>query len=351
VDFNFSESQTEVRVLAGRVLPRLPPDVGAAWRELGRAQLLGVSLPEAVGGSDAGFVALCALLEQAGEAASTLPLLPSLVLAGLPLARTGAAPELLAGLCLGERVLCGSFGSNGEPALRARRDGRGWVVSGEETCVDASPLAAALLLAARTEDGSRVLFLVGRDIPGLAVESQSIASGHSLGRLQLHEVRLDSEALLCEPAQADALVDWTLDRAYVAQCAYELGLSTRALALTARFASERQQFGRPIGTFQAVAQRIADAHVAVETMRLTLWRAAWLVEQGAEARQEIAVARLIATRAGHEVVCAAQHIHGGVGFDRSYPLHRYFLASKHNQLLLGGHAFHVARLGKLLAQD
>ena len=73
-------------------------------------------------------------------------------------------------------------------------------------------------------------------------------------------------------------VDQVLERSYVAQCAYELGLCARALQLTARFASERKQFGRPIGTFQAVAQRIADAHVAVESMRLVLWRAAWLIE-------------------------------------------------------------------------
>ncbi|HKP57908.1 MAG TPA: acyl-CoA dehydrogenase family protein [Polyangiales bacterium] len=348
MDFSFDESQMAVRELARKVFEKLPADPVAAWRELGQAQLLGVALPEAVGGSAAGVVALCALLEQAGEAASGLPWIPSLVLAGLPLERSGRSAELLAAMARGELVLCGSFGERGEPAVSARREGSHYVLSGTETCVEGLPLAASVVVAARIEGQGRSLFLVDARAPGVQVEPQSVASGCALGRLQLQGVRVD--APLCEPAPAEALVEATLERAYLAQSAYELGLSARALALTARFASERQQFGRPIGTFQAVAQRVADAHISVETMRLTVWRAAWLTDQGVDARREIAVARTVATEAGHQVVCAAQHIHGSQGFDRSYPLHRYFLASKQNALRLGGHAFHVARLGEMLAR-
>lgn len=349
MDFRFDESQLAVRDLARIVLARLPADPRAAWRELGRAQLLGVALPEIVGGTAAGLVALCALIEQAGEAASVLPLIPSLVLAGLPLARqSGPLRELLASVCRGERILCGSYGTRGETALRARPERGGFVVSGSETCVEALPLSAAALAVAATDTG-RVMLLIEPRLAGVVIEPQSIASGASLGRLELRHVFVRPDAVIADEAAAESLVDWTLDRAYLAQCAYELGLSTKALALTAKFASERQQFGRPIGTFQAVAQRIADAHVAVETMRLTLWRAAWLADQGVDSRREIAVARVIATQAGHEVVCAAQHIHGGAGFDRAYPLHRYFLASKQNELQLGGHSHHVARLGAMLA--
>jgi alkylation response protein AidB-like acyl-CoA dehydrogenase len=277
------------------------------------------------------------------------PLLPALVLAGLPLARSGRAGDRLKALCAGETILCGALGSHGESALRVRREGPDYILAGSETCVEALPLAAAVVVAARTDAGSRALFLVDTRAPAVHVEVQSVASGCSLGSLALQDLRVGPDALLCDLGDADELVDWTLDRAYLAQCAYELGLCEGALALTAKYAGERQQFGRPIGTFQAVAQRIADAHIAVETMRLTLWRAAWLAERGSDARREIAVARTIATRAGHDVVCAAQHIHGGMGFARDYPLHRYFLASKQNELRLGGHGFHVARLGKMLA--
>jgi 3-oxocholest-4-en-26-oyl-CoA dehydrogenase beta subunit len=349
MDFVLDESQTAVRELARKMFSRLFDDPREGWRELGRAQLLGVGLPEQVGGTAGGMIALCSLLEQAGEAASAQPLVASLVLAGLPLARSGRASDELAAMCQGERIFAASFGSRGQPALIARRDAHGWIVSGSETCVEALPIADLLLTAAKTESGTPLLFLVNPRAPGVNIEAQQVASGCALGRLSLQDLRLGDDALICDPTEAPALIDWTLDRAYLALSAYELGLSTRALELTARFASERQQFGRPIGTFQAVAQRIADAHVSVETMRLTLWRAAWLVDDGRDARREIAVARMVATQAGHEVVCAAQHIHGSQGFDRRYPLHRYFLASKQNELRLGGHGFHTQRLGKLLA--
>jgi alkylation response protein AidB-like acyl-CoA dehydrogenase len=351
VDFSFDESQTAVREVARKAFASVSSDVREAWRELGRAQLLGVAAPEVAGGSDSGEVALCVLLEQAGEAASALPLISSLVLAALPIAQSSRAKDLLASMCQGEQIWSSSFGARGETALEARYEDDAWILSGSEICVEGLPLADAILAVARTEAGPRAFFVVDPRAPGVFIAPQSIASGAALGRLELQDVRLSRDALLMDAAAADPLVDWTLDRAYLAQCAYELGLSARALALTAKFACERQQFGRPIGTFQAVAQRIADAHVAVETMRLTLWRAAWLAEQGVDARREIAVARTIATRAGHEVVCAAQHIHGSTGFDREYPLYRYFLASKQNSLLLGGHEHHVARLGALLARE
>jgi alkylation response protein AidB-like acyl-CoA dehydrogenase len=350
MDFSFQESHIAVRDLAKQVFSRLPtgPEhVREMWRELGRAQLLGVALPERVGGSEDGLVALCLLLEQAGRAASTAPLIPSLVLAAAALAQQR---ERLAAVCSGSSIVCGSLGAYGEPAISVRKRGTDYVLSGSESCVEALPLADAIVLAARDEHGARVLFLLDPYARGVNILEQKLGSGAAVGCLELSDVRLEADALLCHPEQASRLIEQTLDRAYLAQCAYELGLCETALELTARYAGERHQFGRAIGTFQAVTQRIADMHIAVETIRLTLWRAAWLVDRGQAARSEIAVARTIAAEAGHKVLCAAQHIHGGMGFAREYPLHRYFLASKQNELQLGGPAFHLARLGKMLAE-
>lgn len=356
MDFGFSDEQTAVRELARRLFAeqlREPDAISGStararevWRALGQAQLLGVALPAAVGGSDAGFVALCALLECAGEVACPLPLAAALVHAALPLARAGTAPALLEGIVRGERNACGAVGSRGEPALTARKVPSGWELSGTEECVLGLPLADAVVAAARTESGTRILFLL--DAAAIGCEAQRAASGCPMGRLAVNALRVGDDAVVGAADGGDGLYAWTLERAYVAQCAFELGLGQRALALSARFAREREQFGRPIGTFQAVAQRLADAHIALETLRLTLWRAAWLLEQGGDAAIPVAVARSVAAHAGHVVVCAAQHVHGSLGFDRSYPLHRYFLASKVNQLALGGHAFHIARLGALL---
>lgn len=356
MDFSFQESHIAVRDLAKRVFSRLPsgPEhVREVWRELGRSQLLGVALPEHVGGSDDGLIALCLLLQQAGRVASPAPLIPGLVLAGSPLAEhissRSRERERLAAVCSGSSIVCGSFGTYGEPAINARKLGADYVLTGSEGCVEALPLADTVVVAARNEQGARMLFVLDPYARGVNIREQQVASGCAIGSLELSDVRLDSDALLCDAEAASPLIERTLDRAYLAQCAYELGLCETALELTARYAGERQQFGRAIGTFQAVTQRIADMHIAIETIRLTLWRAAWLIDRGQAARAEIAVARSIAAEAGHKVLCAAQHIHGGMGFAREYPLHRFFLASKQNELQLGGPAYHLARLGKMLA--
>ena len=349
MDFRYSESQTAVRDLAKQVfsrLPSAPEHVREVWRELGRSQLLGVALPEQVGGSDSGVVALCLVLQQAGRSASLAPLIPSLVLAAMPLAQHAAARERLQRVCDGQSILCGALGTS----FLVRKEGSHYVLSGSQGCIEALPLADAIVVAAREESGGRQIFILDPHARGVTVQQQQVASGCAIGSLTLSDVKLDAGALLED--QADALQDSTLDLAYLAQCAYDLGVCETALELTARYAGERQQFGRAIGTFQAVTQRIADMHVALETMRLTQQRAAWLAERDLdtpETRQAIAVARTIATQASHQIVCAAQHIHGGMGFAREYPLHRYFLAAKQNELQLGGHSFHLSRLGRLLS--
>jgi 3-oxocholest-4-en-26-oyl-CoA dehydrogenase beta subunit len=343
MDFDFDESQRTVQDLARCVFSRAnaaPEHVREVWRELGRSQLLGVALPEAVGGSDAGLVALCLVLQQAGRAANLAPLIPALVLGGIPIE---PLQERLSAVCSGSSIVCGSLGAS----FSARKLGDEYLLSGSEDCIEALPLADAVVVAAHNEQGARLLFLLDPYARGVSIAEQRVASGCALGSLQLTDARAE---VLCEPARSEPLIERVLDTAYLAQSAYDLGLCETALELTARYAGERQQFGRAIGTFQAVTQRIADMHIAVETIRLTLWRAAWLADRELlAAREAIAVARGIAAQASHQVLCAAQHIHAGMGFAREYPLHRYFLASKQNELRLGGAAFHIARLGKLLS--
>jgi alkylation response protein AidB-like acyl-CoA dehydrogenase len=128
-----------------------------------------------------------------------------------------------------------------------------------------------------------------------------------------------------------------------------LGVCEGALALTASYVSERQQFGAPIGTFQAVAHRCADAYVDTEAIRLTTLQALWQLGQDRDAGRAVAVATFWATDGGHRVVHAAQHLHGGIGVDVDYPVHRYFRREKVVEALLGGNHAALARLGAALA--
>ena len=138
-----------------------------------------------------------------------------------------------------------------------------------------------------------------------------------------------------DPAQGRAIVEWLVDRALLGLCALALGVVDRALRITAQYTTQRKQFDRPIASFQAVQQRAADAWIDVESIRLTTWQAAWRLDAGLPASEEIRVAKFWASDAGHRIVYTAQHLHGGIGADVDYPIHRYYLWSKTIELTLG----------------
>jgi alkylation response protein AidB-like acyl-CoA dehydrogenase len=115
--------------------------------------------------------------------------------------------------------------------------------------------------------------------------------------------------------------------------------------MAASYTTQREQFGRPIGSFQAVQQRMADAFIDVEAIRWTMWQAAWRLDQGGTPGREAAIAKFWAADAGSRVAATTQQVHGGIGIDTTYPLFRYFLWAKHNELTLGSASAQLARLG------
>ena len=146
------------------------------------------------------------------------------------------------------------------------------------------------------------------------------------------------------------MIDSLYARALVGLCAIQLGVTERALCIAATYTTEREQFGRPIGSFQAVQQRMADAFIDVEAIRWTMWQAAWLLGQGGPPGREAGIAKFWAADAGARVAATAQQVHGGIGIDTTYPLFRYFLWAKHNELTLGSASAQLARLGAVYAE-
>src|SRR5262249_28257975 len=147
----------------------------------------------------------------------------------------------------------------------------------------------------------------------------------------------------------DAATRWTIERVQAALAAMQLGVCDRALRMTASYTSTREQFGRKIATFQAVGQRAANAYIAVDGLRLVAQHASWLLGEERPAADEVAVAKIWAGDAGHRVSFAAQHLHGGMGVDVDYPLHRYCLWAKQLELTLGSSSDELDRLGARLA--
>jgi acyl-CoA dehydrogenase len=238
------------------------------------------------------------------------------------------------------------------PSCTAEPVAGGWVLSGVKTTVPAAMRAALLLVPAVTPDGVAV-FLVRPEDDGVTVTRQQITSGDSTGRVVLDGVRAGAGRVLggetTGGAAAGEAAGWLLRAGTVGLCATAAGVTARALELTAEYARERVQFGKPIGGFQAVAQRLADAYIDCEAIRLTMWQAAWRLAEGLPCAAEIATAKFWAADAGHRVAHTAVHVHGGVGIDLSHPAHRYFVAAKHCEFMLGGATVQLRRLGAELA--
>ncbi len=370
MDFAFTAEQDALRELAQKIIgdhathERLKvverdPDWfdRDLWSALAKANLLGVALPEDVGGSGLGLIELCLLLEQVGACVAPVPAWATLVLGALPIVRFGSEAQRrqwLPGVASGETILtAGLVELPGEepaaPALRAVKDGAGWRLDGAKDCVPAAHLAARVLVPARTGDGTVGVFLVDPRATGVASDRQLATNKEPQWRLELAGVKVAPDDVLGDPTGGRAIVDWLVERALVGLCAMELGVAERALRITAQYTTGRKQFDRPIATFQAVQQRCADAWIDVESIRLLLWQAAWRLEEGRPATEEIAAAKFWAAEGGHRVVYTAQHLHGGIGVDVDYPIHRYYLWSKAIELTLGSGARQLARLGEAIA--
>jgi alkylation response protein AidB-like acyl-CoA dehydrogenase len=197
-------------------------------------------------------------------------------------------------------------------------------------------------------DGALGVFLVECGTPGVTHTALTTTSLQPESLLELDGARGE---LLGSLEQGPAIVAWIELRATAALCALATGVCAEALRLTAEYTKTRKQFDQPIATFQAVAQRAADAFIDTEAVRLTALQAAWRIDAGLPAEAAVAAAKYWAAQGGSRVVRAAQHLHGGVGVDREYPLHRYYLYARQLELTLGGATQQLRRLGRLIADD
>jgi len=350
MDFSFSSDQADLRDLTTRVLTdRCTPDhlrevafgddsTGVdleLWRELAQLGVVGIGLPESAGGGGLGFAEVAIVLEEVGRAVAPVPALPVMAMAGPFLAEH--APDRLDGLASGDRIVTVALhdllGPVDSPSLTAS-DG---TLTGVKTNVPFGTVADAFLVSA--VDG---LYLVEADAPGVTVERQDAAD-------DIPDALVSFDAAPGTRLAGPEALGPLLDRGRTGQAMLLSGVSARAVELTADYVKEREQFDRKIATFQAVAQRAADARIDSEAITLTAWQAAMRINDGLPAAEHAASAKFWAAEGGQRVVHAATHLHGGVGVDRDYPLHRYYLWTKKQELFLGGATESLVNLGALLA--
>tara|TARA_R110002049_G_scaffold66364_2_gene173251 strand:+ start:7383 stop:8534 length:1152 start_codon:yes stop_codon:yes gene_type:complete len=373
MDFNFSDDQNAIRELAYQIFTdRSSDDFLLAfsrtdetydetlWQMLAEQGLLGVAIPESAGGTGFGLVELCLVLEEQGRRVAPIPLYASLVLGGLPIAEFGTEAQQLRYLpALGEgkskfSAAIAELGMNAAVAtvVTAQREGEAWRLDGSKAVVPDGAVADFILVPAQDGEGQQTVFIVDTRASGVTVTPVEIGlSGERAAHLTLDGVSVSQDAVLGRPGQGAEILEWLEQRANVAHCALQVGVTEEAMKRTAAFLGERKQFGVPLGTFQALAMRMADCYIDVEGIRSTYWLALWRLSEGLDARAEVRAAKWWACDAAHRIVSSTQHMHGGIGADVEYPIHRFFLMAKMISYSLGNASQQLSALGRLLAED
>ena len=367
MDFSLSEEQLAVRELARQIIgDHSTPERllvieqqgerfdRQLWADLAAAGLLGLAIDEDYGGMGYGFETLCLLVEEVGRHLAAAPVVPALVSAGTTLQRYAEKQireAYLPALARGEILLSAALvePDSEDPerpeCLAEKRDGLWWL-TGSKHCVPFAAQAKRVLLTAQAGE-ELLVFLVDPQAAGVGLEPQSVTAGETQYLMSLDAV--PCAELLARGEYARSMVRWLTEATAAAYSAMATGLCEHMLQLTARYTSERQQFGVPVATFQAVGHRAADAFIDIECLRLLSQQAVSLLDRDQDAREAVQVARIWTGDVTHRVSQSAQHLHGGIGVDRDYPLFRYCLWARQIELTAGNSAAQTAALGELIA--
>jgi 3-oxocholest-4-en-26-oyl-CoA dehydrogenase beta subunit len=326
------------------------------WAKLIEADILSAAMPEAVGGGGFGVLEQVAVLTALGRQLAAVPYLDSVVLGAGALAKFGSRAlqqEWAVPAINGDQILAVALdGEMGQGPVRATKGGSGYKLTGSRTLVDYGPVADGFLIPAETDSGTKV-FLVAASDAGMTVSALNTTGHGSEGHLELQGVEVAADRVVGDevgaPPACGGVVAWLTTHATLGRSAFQLGVLERALELTAAYAREREQFDRPIGSFQAVSSRLADGYIDIKGLRLTLTQAAWRLSEDLPADIDVASAAFWAADAGHRVAHTAVHVHGGVGIDTDHPVHRYFLAAKQTEFAVGSATGQLLRIGRELA--
>jgi alkylation response protein AidB-like acyl-CoA dehydrogenase len=338
VDFTLDETGRDIARLAAHTLGHADGDDGA-WTALVDAGLLALAVPERWGGGGLGPVEAAVVLEQVGRSAARTPALATLAFGVLPIARSGTPSQqesVLPRVAKEGAVLTAALHEPSEPLPRRPRTvavpgGGGVTVSGTKIGVPYADRAHRVLVPVSVAGGGLAVALIDPAADGVRVTAQPAPGGHAQHRLELDGVRVPA----ADVAEGEALAD--LYRIAVAGTAVVAdGVLAGALELTAEHLRTREQFGRPLATFQAVAQQIGDVYVTSRTLHLVGWSACWRLAEGRDPDGDPEVAAYWVAEYLRAALGTCHHLHGGVGLDQTYPLHRFSAAAAELARVVGG---------------
>ena len=325
------------------------PFMQALWQQCVAAGLHTILVPEAQGGLGLGMTELMAVLEQQGRALALVPLWETqLAVAALARFAPTALPQVLDEALSGQAPLALSLAGLAQsrgPSLHLERTEGGWTLRGQAHAVPLGGQARHALLPAQASDGLRLVLV---DLAQSGVQRTEGTSQHHQG---VADLAFDAIALAADNVLPVAATAWTEQRAIACLAALQLGVTQEQLRRTVEYVSERQQFGRAIGSFQLVAGQMADGYIATEALRTSVWQLVYRLDAHLGAAPQAFATRTLANDTGHRTGHMAQHVHGGIGVDTTYPIHRFLFWSRALGTALGGTEHHLARLGDWLADN
>lgn len=374
MNFSYQESQIEIKALAEKILSELANDarqklIDASgsrfdpelWQQLAESGLLGIAIDESYGGMGFDFESLCLLVEEAGRHVAAVPVIPSLVSAAMPIQRYASdkiKKHYLPAIASGKKIVTAALASDQRMSATASNNDSNndtWIVNGRAACVPYAAYAQAILIAADSENG-RVIALIDTAENSVSLQAQQSTACEPWSEVFIDQLTLSVDNIIAVGAQAEQCLAWANQLTQTSNCAMATGITDKMLRLTASYTSQREQFGRPIATFQAVGQRAADSFIDIECLRLCTQEAISLLSQQDAANcnnqtinEAVTIAKIWCGDVCHRVSQASQHLHGGIGVDRDYPLHRYCLWCKQLELSLGSSARAIEQLGNQIA--
>lgn len=322
------------------------------WDKLAGLGWLGLVFPERYGGSELGFVELAILLEEMGRVLLPGPYFSTVLMAGMTIAEAGSDDqkrEYLSGIASGRLIMTlaltepsGRWDAEGVQAT-AEPSGGGFALNGVKLYVPNANVSDHVIVAARTgqEQSDVSLFVVPSNTDGLSITALQTIASDKQSEVALDNVYVPGSALLGEFSGGWSVIEKALAWGAVGKCAEMLGGAQQTLDMTVAYAKQRIQFGRSIGSFQAIQHHVADMAADVEGCRYITYQAAWALAEGLPAEREVAMAKAWVSDAYHRVCMTAHQCHGAIGFTKEHDLQLYSRRAKVGELMFGDSEHHM----------
>ena len=324
------------------------------WRQIAGLGWTGIAFPEQYGGTGGSFLDLAVLLEEVGRSLVPGPFFSTVVLGGFTVLDAGTDVQkrnILPGICTGQLLMTLALTEESatyEPwgiETTATREGDSFRINGQKLFVPDAHVADVILLAARTSQSENpaqgiTLFFVNGNTPGMTVSQLSTISSDRQCEISLDGVTVPGEAVLGEVDGGWPIIQRALQRAIAAKCIEMLGGADAVVEMTVEYAKQRTQFGRPVGTFQAVQHHCANMATDAEGCRQIAYNAAWKVSEGEPAEREVAMAKAWVSSAYQRICNLAHQCHGAIGFTKEHDLQLYTRRAKVQELTYGDVNFH-----------